>query len=115
MDGANRTGITRRFTLVVLIPQKAKAKRTIKLQLPYQEIMGLIGAGELQDALEKLELALNGVSDKYHQQVILFKSRLAENEENINLGRGGYQRCYPGADEDHERGAGIDGEVEGGI
>jgi hypothetical protein len=41
---------------------------------------------KLQDALEKLESALNGVSGKYHQQVILFKSRLAENEENINLG-----------------------------
>lgn len=69
-----------------LFRKKQKQKELIKLQLPYQEIMGLIGAGELKDALEKLETSLNGVSDKYHQQVILFKSRYAENEENINLG-----------------------------
>jgi hypothetical protein len=69
-----------------LFVKKKKQKEQLQLQLPYQQIMSLIGEGELKDALEKLETALDGVSGKYHQQVILFKSRLAENEENINLG-----------------------------
>jgi LPXTG-motif cell wall-anchored protein len=69
-----------------LFRKKEKQKERLQLQLPHQQIMGLIGEGELKDALEKLETALDGVSDKYHQQVILFKSRLAENEENINQG-----------------------------
>jgi hypothetical protein len=78
--------ITRPFIMVVFVRKKKKQKEQLQLQLPYQQIMSLIGEGELKDAFEKLETALDGVSGKYHQQVILFKSRLAENEENINLG-----------------------------
>jgi LPXTG-motif cell wall-anchored protein len=51
-----------------LFVKKKKQKEQLQLQLPYQQIMSLIGEGELKDALEKLETALDGVSGKYHSR-----------------------------------------------
>ncbi len=76
------------FLLLLLLfyRRKQKQQELLQLRLPYQEVTRLVGEGEQEDALEILENALNGVSDKYYQQVVLLKSRIAENEENLMAG-----------------------------
>ncbi len=72
--------------LLFFYRRKQKQQELLQLRLPYQEVTRLVGEGEQEQALQILESALDGVSDKYHQQVVLLKSRIAENEENLMAG-----------------------------
>lgn len=74
------------LVFLFLYRRRRRKQEVIRLSLPYQKIIDLIGEGEIEEALEILQNSLKDVSDKHYQQVILLKSRLAENEEKYQAG-----------------------------